>query len=72
MLVFITLFEGSKKQRVPPMTSELRICEGLVGPKNGNVEKGLVFIAFLKGQRPSKGKCDMYMCRLGGAVKRKC
>ena len=44
VLVFITLFEGSKKQRVPPMTSELRTCESLVGPKNGNVEKVLVFL----------------------------
>ncbi len=31
------------------------ICGSLVGPKSGNVEKVLVFKAFLKGQR-----CDEY------------
>ena len=51
VLVFIPLFEGSKKQRVPPMTRELRICEGLVGPKNGKFEKVLVFIPLFEGSR---------------------
>ena len=32
------------------MASVMGICEGLVTRKNGNVEKVLVFIAFLKGQ----------------------
>ena len=29
----------------------MHICSGLVGPKSGNVEKVLVFKAFLNGQR---------------------
>ena len=33
------------------MASVMGICGGLVGPKSGNVEKVLVFNAFLKGQR---------------------
>ena len=33
------------------MASVMGICGGLVRPKNGNVEKVLVFKAFLKGQR---------------------
>ena len=30
------------------MASMMHICSGLVGPKSGNVEKVLVFKAFLK------------------------
>ena len=37
------------------MASVMGICGSLVGPKSGNVEKVLVFKAFLKGQR-----CDEY------------
>ena len=33
------------------MASVMGIYAGLVGPKSGNVEKVLVFKAFLKGQR---------------------
>ena len=33
------------------MASVMGICGGLVGPKSGNVEKVLVFKAFLNGQR---------------------
>ena len=33
------------------MVSVMGICAGLVGPKSENVEKVLVFKAFLKGQR---------------------
>ena len=33
------------------MASVRGICGSLVGPKSGNVEKVLVFKAFLKGQR---------------------
>ena len=33
------------------MASVMGICGSLVGPKSGNVEKVLVFKAFLKGQR---------------------
>ena len=33
------------------MASVMGICAGLLGPKSGNVEKVLVFKAFLKGQR---------------------
>ena len=29
----------------------MHICMGLVGPKSENVEKPLVFVCFLKGQR---------------------
>ena len=36
------------------MTSELRICEGLVGPKNGNVENILFFISLSEGSRTFK------------------
>ena len=36
------------------MASVMGVCGGLVGPKSGNVEKVLVFIAFLKGQRSKK------------------
>ena len=32
------------------MASVMGICGSLVGPKSGNVEKVLVFKAFLKGQ----------------------
>ena len=32
------------------MAGLMRICAGLVGPKSENVEKPLVFNAFLKGQ----------------------
>ena len=51
VLIFITHFEGSKKQRVPPMTSDLRTCKYLVGQKNGNDEKVLVFISLFEGSR---------------------
>ena len=37
------------------MASVMGICGSLLGPKSGNVEKILVFNAFLKGQR-----CDEY------------
>ena len=33
------------------MASVMGICAGLVGPKSENVEKVLVFKAFLEGQR---------------------
>ena len=33
------------------MASVMGICGSLVGPKSGNVEKVLVFKAFLKGSR---------------------
>ena len=33
------------------MASVMGICAGLLGPKSGNVEKVLVFKAFLKGSR---------------------
>ena len=37
------------------MASVMGICGGLVGPKTGNVEKVLVFNAFLKGSRGALG-----------------
>ena len=33
------------------MASVMGICAGLLGPKSGNVEKVLVFKAFLKGSK---------------------
>ena len=55
------------------MASVMGICAGLVGPKSENVEKVLVFKAFLKGSRRAGGrqenkktseKCD-FGCTLG-------
>ena len=37
------------------MASVMGICGGLVGPKSGNVEKVLVFIAFFEGSKEQKG-----------------
>ena len=37
------------------MASVMGIWGGLVGPKSGNVEKVLVFKAFLKGSRKPRG-----------------
>ena len=37
------------------MASVMGICAGLVGPKSENVEKVLVFKAFLKGSRRAGG-----------------
>ena len=37
------------------MASVIGIYAGLVGPKSGNVEKVLVFKAFLKGSRRARG-----------------
>ena len=57
------------------MASVMGICGSLVGPKSGNVEKVLVFKAFLKGQRvyedPGAGlqvSEPGYMLELGGAT----
>ena len=36
------------------MASVMGICGGLVGPKSGNVEKALVFKAFVKGSRGAR------------------
>ena len=36
------------------MASVMGICAGLVGPKSENVEKVLVFKAFLKGSRRAR------------------
>ena len=38
------------------MASVMGICAGLVGPKSENVEKVLVFKAFLKGSRRAGGR----------------
>ena len=37
------------------MASVMGICASLVGPKSENVEKVLVFKAFLKGQKSPEG-----------------
>ena len=37
------------------MASAMGICASLVGPKSENVEKVLVFKAFLKGQKSPEG-----------------
>ena len=38
------------------LASVMGICAGLVGPKSENVEKVLVFKAFLKGSRRAGGR----------------
>ena len=38
------------------MASVMGICAGLVGPKSENIEKVLVFKAFLKGSRRAGGR----------------
>ena len=38
------------------MANVMGIWGGLVGPKSRNVEKVLVFIAFLKGSRRARGR----------------
>ena len=44
---YLSQFEVEKLE----MVSVMGICGSLVGPKSGNVEKVLVFKAFLNGQR---------------------
>ena len=45
------------------MASVMGICAGLVGPKSENVEKVLVFKAFLNGKQ--RGDCDLVSLRGG-------
>ena len=67
VLVFKAHFEGSKKQRVPPMSIELRICIGSVGLKNRNVEKVFVFITLFEGSRTftRQARCVYVPARTG-------
>ena len=44
---YLSQFDVEKHE----MASVMGICGSLVGPKSGNVEKVLVFKAFLNGQR---------------------
>ena len=50
------------------MASVMGICGGLVGPKSGNVEKVLVFKAFLKGSRRAGGRQRGLSRRVFGVV----
>ena len=45
--LYLSQFDVEKLE----MASVMGICGSLVGPKSGNVEKVLVFKAFLNGQR---------------------
>ena len=47
MKPYLSQFDVEKLE----MASVMGICAGLLGPKSGNVEKVLVFKAFLNGQR---------------------
>ena len=53
--VTLELYLGQFDVEKLEMASVMGIYAGLVGPKSGNVEKVLVFKAFLKRQ-----KCDGY------------
>ena len=44
------------------MASVMGMCGSLVGPKSGNVEKALVFKAFLKGPLTAeRRKCSIFI-----------
>ena len=66
MKPYLSQFDVEKLE----MASVMGICGSLVGPKSGNVEKVLVFKAFLKGQRcdedPGAGLQQSEPDRLGG------
>ena len=49
------------------MANVMGIWGGLVGPKSGNVEKVLVFKAFLKGSRGPRGFQDEIITEWAGA-----
>ena len=54
MEAYLSQFDVEKLE----MASVMGICASLVGPKTENVEKVLVFNAFLKGQRsPEYPRC---------------
>ena len=44
---------GQKSDHVSAMKNSISVCEGLARPDNGNVEKPLVFIAFVEGSSPT-------------------
>ena len=48
---YLSQFDVEKHE----MASVMGICAGWVGPKSENVEKVLVFKAFLKGSRRARG-----------------
>ena len=51
------------------MASVMGICAGLLGPKSGNVEKVLVFKAFLKGSRKPRGRQGKFAVERAGPKK---
>ena len=51
MEAYLSQFDVEKHE----MASVMGICASVVGPKNENVEKVLVFKAFLKGSREPRG-----------------
>ena len=51
------------------MASVMGIWGGLVGPKSGNVEKVLVFKAFLKGSRKPRGPQRKFAAERAGPKK---
>ena len=51
------------------MAGVMGICGGLVGPKSGNVEKVLVFKAFLKGSRKPRGRQGKFAAKRAGPKK---
>ena len=50
------------------MANVMGIWGGLVGPKSGNVEKVLVFKAFLKGSRKPRGPQGKFATERAGPV----
>ena len=50
------------------MANVMGIWGGLVGPKSGNVEKVLVFKAFLKGSRKPRGPQGKFAVERAGPV----
>ena len=51
------------------MASVMGICAGLLGPKSGNVEKVLVFKAFLKGSRKPRAPQRKFVTERAGPKK---
>ena len=54
------------------MANVMGIWGGLVGPKRGNVEKVLVFKAFLKGSRKPRGPQGKFAAERAGPKKLDC
>ena len=60
-----------KSSERPWMASVMHICAGLLGPKSGNVEKVLVFKAFLKGHEGHEGSRESSQLSEPGQFRRR-